>query len=152
MSRLQRILDPAGHLQRTADTSLGFLPLQRIEAELGRRPIMPRVALGIAAAGLTLVVVLTILAAAFTDNWAAGGGAALDAVVLRSWSRITLFTGAGIMLTGIITMLLAITARIWWVTFANAAFLPVVVDSRRKSAGRPPLFVRAPAAKNGGAS
>lgn len=142
MSHLHRFLDPAGHLQRSADTSLGFLPLQRIEAELGRRPTMPRVALGMVIVGLAVAVALTIVAAAFTDNWSAGDLAAQGAMAFRSWFRIILMTGIAVSLIGIITMLLAITARIWWVTFANAAFLPVVVDSRRKSAGRPPLFVR----------
>lgn len=152
MSRLQHVLDPAGHLQRAADTSLGFLPLQRIEAELGRRPTMPRVALGMVTVGLAVAVALTIVATAFTNNWSAGDLAAQGAMTFRSWFRITLMTGIAVSLTGIITMLLAITARIWWVTFANAAFLPVVVDSRRKSVGRPPLFIRTSAAKNGGAS
>ena len=36
---------------------------------------------------------------------------------------MTLLTGAGIILAGIITMLLAVIVRIWWVTFTNINYL-----------------------------
>ena len=126
--------------------------LEGLERELGRRPALPLIALGLTGFGLILLVVLTIIAGvAYADNWGAGGDAARSAATFKPWFRMALLTAMGIMLTGIITMLLAIIARIWWVTTSNRMFFPVIVDARRGAEGRASRFVRRRADDKGGA-
>ncbi len=141
MSRLGTIFHPVGVLQRTVEHEVGPPALRRIEAQLGRRPLMPLIGLGLTALGLLLIIALTISAGAHADNFAAGPAATLDAVQFRPWFRITLITGVGILLIGIITLLLAIMVRIWWVTYTNRTLLPVILDAYREREGKPHVFV-----------
>ena len=143
MSRLTQITDPAGRLQALAERDLGPPLVQRLERALGTRPALPLIALAMVGFGLVLLIAITIVAGTLSDQ-------ARDAATVRPWFRMTLLTGLGVMLAGIITMLLAITVRIWWLMFANRAFLPVVVDARRRAAGRTPRYPRSAAdAKEG---
>ena len=116
--------DPIADLQRTMEREGGAAGLRRLEEELGREPVLPRIALGIVGVGLLLLVTLTIIAGvAYADNVGAGVDSARSAFTFRPWFRIALLAGTGVILVGIITMLLAITVRIWWVTFANRTFV-----------------------------
>ena len=141
--------DPVADLQRVADEALGPPVVERIEKELGRRPLLPLIALGMVGAGVVLIVVLTIIAGTLSDNFGAGGDSELAARTFKPWFRMTLLTGLGVMLAGIVAMLLAISVRIWWVTFTNINYLPVIVDARRQAAGRPARFTTDNATRNG---
>ncbi len=143
MSLLGTMFHPVGELQRTAEREVGPPALRRIEEQLGRRPLIPLIGLGLVGAGLLLIVALTISAGAQADNFTAGPEATLDAFQFRPWFRITLLTGVGILLIGIITLLLAITVRIWWVTYTNRILLPTILDAYRAREGKQPLFVGA---------
>ena len=138
---LLNALDLAAALDRETRDADGASPVARIKTELGTRSRLPLVALAIVLGGLLLIVAITISAGAFSDNFAAGGDAELSARTFRPWFRITLLTGVGVMLIGIIAMLLAIIARIWWFSFSNRTYLPVIVDARRRAAGRSPKFL-----------
>lgn len=126
--------DPVARLRESVEREAGPPLLRRVEAGLARRPLLPLIALGITVVGLVLVVVLTVIAGFLSDNFATEGE--LAARGFRPWFRITLLTATNLMLTGIVTMLLAITVRIWWVTVSNQTFFPVAVDARRVRAGR----------------
>ncbi|MEE9277933.1 MAG: hypothetical protein V3V06_05940 [Dehalococcoidia bacterium] len=123
--------------------------LDRLLTEIERRPLLPLVAVGIVLVGLALVVALTISAGAHSDNFGQGPAATLQAVTFRPWFRIALLAGTGIALAGIIVMLLAIIARIRWLTFAQQRFLPVAIDVRRAKEGRAPHFLARSAGRDG---
>jgi hypothetical protein len=142
MSLLGAIFHPVGELQRTAEREVGPPALRQIEEQLGRHPLMPLIGLAITGAGLLLVVALTISAGAHADNFRGGPEATLDAIQFRPWFRITLLTGVGILLTGILTLLLAITVRIWWVTYTNRTLIPTILDAYRLREGKRPIFVQ----------
>ena len=132
--------DPVADLQRSAEQEAGPPRLRRIEEALARRPALPLIALVIVGSGLALIIVLTVIAGFLSDNFGAGVDSELAARTFRPWFRITLITGASVILAGIVTMLLAITVRIWWVTYSNRTFFPVIVDARRARAGRAPRY------------
>lgn len=96
-----------------------------------------------------MIIALTISAGAHAENFAAGPVATLDAVQFRPWFRITLLTGVGILLIGIITLLLAIMVRIWWVTYTNRTLLPVILDAYREREGKPHTFVNTGGSRTG---
>lgn len=133
--------DPVRAAQRSAELEAGPPRLRRIEIALASQPALPRIAMGVVGFGLTLIIVLTVIAGFLSDNFGAGVDSELAARTFRPWFRITLITAASVILVGIITMLLAITVRIWWVTFSNRTFFPVIVDARRARAGRAPRCV-----------
>ena len=149
MSLLETIFHPVGELQRTVEREVGPPALRRIEEQLGRRPLMPLIGLAVTVAGLLLIIALTISAGAHADNFTAGPEATLDAIQFRPWFRITLLTGVGILLIGVITLLLAIMVRIWWVTYTNRTLLPVILDAYRAREGKPPIFVNSAGSREG---
>lgn len=140
MAKLLR--DPVVELQRAAEQEAGPPRLRRIEVALAQRPALPLIALAVVGAGLTLIIVLAVIAGLLSDNFGAGVDSELAARTFRPWFRITLITAAALILVGILTMLLAITVRIWWVTFSNQTFFPVIIDARRVRAGRAARYVK----------
>ncbi len=141
MSLLGQIFNPVGPLEDAIAHQVGPPALSRIEEQLGRRPIMPLIGLALTAAGLLLIVAVTISAGAHADNFGGAPGAMLDAVQFRPWFRISLFAGLGLSLSGIITILLAIMVRIWWLTYTNRTLLPAIVDAVREREGKRPIFL-----------
>ena len=148
MSMLGSVFNPVGPLQRFAARAPFGQVYQRMHDDLERRPVMPLVALGFLAAGVMLLVALTISAGALSDNF--GGADELSARTFRPWFRIALLAAMGVLLTGIITMLLAISVRIWWVAHFNRTMIPVIVDARPHAAGRAPRYVVRTSEKDGG--
>ena len=137
-----------GPLQHFADHAPFAQVIQRMHADLERRPWLPIVVLGFMAAGVALLIAMTISAGALSDNF--GGADELSARTFRPWFRIALLATLGVLLTGILTMLLAITVRIWWVTHFNRTLIPVIVDARRRADGRAPRYVVQASEKDGG--
>jgi hypothetical protein len=130
-------------LLRVPDSAPAF---NRILAEIGRRPSLPLVGLAFVTIALTIVVALTISAGAHSDNFSDGPAAEVTARTFRPWFRIALLAGIGVALTGIMIVLLAIVARIRWLTFTMQKLLPVVIDVRRESEGRSARFGTTPTA------
>ena len=118
----------------------------RIAAEIDRRPKLPLVGLAIVVTALAIVIALTISAGAHSDNFGEGPAAEVTARTFRPWFRIALLSGIGVALTGILVVLLAIIVRIRWLTFTMQQLLPVVIDGRRESEGRPARFGTTPTA------
>ena len=87
MSIFGQIFNPLGLLQDTIEHEIGAPALRRIEEANARRPLMPLVGLGLAAAGLVFIVAITISAGAHADNFAGAPGSLLDAVQFRPWFR-----------------------------------------------------------------
>ena len=141
MSLLGQIFNPVGPLQDVIEHELGPPALRRIEADLGRRPLMPLVGLGMAAAGLVFIIAITISAGAHSDNFTGAPGSVLEAVQFRPWFRISLLAGLGVVLIGIVTILLSIMVRIWWLTYTNRTLLPAIVDTARQRGGKRPIFL-----------
>ena len=52
-----------------------------------------------------------------------------------------MIAGVGILLIGILTLLLAIMVRIWWVTYTNRTLLPAILDAYREREGKPHTFL-----------
>ncbi len=124
--------------------------VDRINDAVTRRPRLPLIAMGIVVVGLLLIVALTISAGAHSDNFNdEGPGGTLSALTFRPWFRIALLAGVGIILGGIIVMLLAIVARIRWLTFVLQRFAPLAADGRRQREGRAFRFKVKPATGNG---
>lgn len=134
--------DPIADLQRAAEQEAGPPRLRRIETGFAQRPALPRIALGIVVFGLFLIIVLTVIAGFLSDNFGAGVESELAARTFRPWFRIALITGTAVILLGIVSMLLAITVRIWWITYSNRTFFPVIVDARRAHAGRASRYAK----------
>ena len=141
MSFLSQIFDPVGRLERSIAHEVGPAALRHIEATIAHRPRTPLIGVGLAATGLTLIVALTISAGAHADNFGGGPGEVLNAVQFRPWFRITLIASVGLLLSGIITLLLAVTVRIWWLSYTNQTLLPTAVDALRVREGKQPLFL-----------
>ena len=141
MSFLSQIFDPVGRLEQSIAREVGPPALRRIEATIGRRPLMPLIGVGLAATGLTLIVAHTISAGTHADNFGGGPGEVLNAVQFRPWFRIALIASVGLLLSGIITLLLAVTVRIWWLSYTNQTLLPTAVDALRAREGKQPLFL-----------
>jgi hypothetical protein len=119
---------------------------KQLAAEIGRRPKLPLVGLVVALFALAMIVALTISAGAHSDNFGDGPAAEVTARTFRPWFRIALLSGVGVALTGIMIVLLAIVARIRWLTFTMQQLLPVVIDVRREREGRPARFGTTPTA------
>ena len=141
MAIFGQIFNPLGPLQDTIEPEVGAHALLRIEEANARRPLMPLVGLGLAATGLLLIVAITISAGAHADNFAGAPGSVLDAVQFRPWFRISLLAGLGVVLIGILTILLSIMVRIWWLTYVNRTLLPAIVDAVREREGKRPIFL-----------
>ena len=61
--------DPVSDAQRSAESEAGPPRLRRIEAALAQRPALPLIALAIVGFGLTLIIVLTVIAGLLSDNF-----------------------------------------------------------------------------------
>ena len=114
--------------------------VERINDEITRRPLLPLVGMAIVVLGLVLIVALTISAGAHSDNFSEGPGGTLSAVTFRPWFRIALLGSMALVLSGIIVLLLAIIARIYWLTVVQQRFLPVAADGRRQREGHAVRF------------
>ena len=136
-------------IERMLGVPPGPPAVDRINDEVRRRPRLPLIGMGIVVIGLLLIIALTISAGAHSDNFGEGPGGTLSALTFRPWFRIALLAGTGIILGGIIVMLLAIVARIRWLTFVLQRYLPVAADGRRQREGRAFRFKVQPGTGNG---